>query len=52
MTRRFADQLALHLNGGVVVAGQLRLEDPSGNLLREDDFDAAPLFGATLIGRF
>lgn len=52
VTRNFSDQMALHLYGGVVVAGKLRLENSSGGLLREDDFDAAPLFGATFIGRF
>lgn len=46
VTRNFSDQMALHLYGGVVVAGKLRLENSSGGLLREDDFDAAPLFGA------
>jgi hypothetical protein len=35
-----------------VVSGQLRLENSSGGLLREDNFDPAPLLGATFIGRF
>jgi hypothetical protein len=52
VTRQFNDQMALHLYGGVVAAGQLRVENSSGNLLRKDDFDPAPLFGATFIGRF
>ena len=52
VTRNFTDQMALHLYGGVVVSGQLRLENSSGGLLREDDFDPAPLLGATFIGRF
>ncbi|TLD46183.1 MAG: hypothetical protein FAZ92_01624 [Accumulibacter sp.] len=52
VSRQFTDQLALHLYGGIVVAGQLRVENSSGNLLRKDDFDPAPLFGATFIGRF
>lgn len=52
VTRQFNDQMALHLYGGVVTAGQLRVENSSGNLLRKDDFDAAPFFGATFIGRF
>ena len=52
VTRRFTDRLALHLYGGVVVAGQLRLEDASGRRLREEDYDPAPLFGATFVGSF
>lgn len=52
VTRNFNQQMALHLYGGVVVAGELRLENSSGGLLSKDDFDPAPLFGATFIGRF
>ena len=52
MTHSFSEQMALHLYGGVVVAGKLRLENSSGGLLREDDFNAAPLFGASFVGRF
>jgi hypothetical protein len=52
VTRNFNDQMALHLYGGVVAGGELRLENSSGGLLREDDFDPAPLVGATFIGRF
>ena len=44
--------IALVLFGGVVLNGQLRIEDSSGRLLREDDRDPAPLFGATFIARF
>jgi hypothetical protein len=52
VSRSFTDRLALHLYGGVVAAGQLRQENASGGLLREEDFDPAPLFGATFVGRF
>jgi hypothetical protein len=52
VTRNFTDQMALHLYGGVVAGGKLTLENSSGNKLREEDFDPAPLFGATFIGRF
>ena len=52
VTRNFTDQMALHLYGGVVAGGKLTLESSSGNKLREEDFDPAPLFGATFIGRF
>ncbi|MGH8620264.1 MAG: DUF6268 family outer membrane beta-barrel protein [Burkholderiales bacterium] len=51
-TRSFGDGVALHLYGGVVLAGQLRVEDGSGNILRKVDFDPAPLVGATLSARF
>jgi len=44
--------MALHLYGGVVAGGKLRVENSSGNKLREEDFDPAPFFGATFIGRF
>ena len=52
VTRKFTDQMALHLYGGVVANGRLRVENSSGGLLREEDFDPAPLFGATFIARF
>lgn len=52
VTRNFTDQLALHLYGGVVANGRLRVENSSGNLVRKEDFDPAPLFGATFVGRF
>lgn len=52
VTRNFTDQMALHLYAGVVAGGKLTLENSSGNKLREEDFDPAPLFGATFIGRF
>lgn len=42
----------LNVYAGVVTAGQLRLEDGSGTVLRQVDFDTAPLFGATLSARF
>lgn len=52
VTRKFSEQMELHLYGGVVAGGKLTLENSSGNKLREEDFDPAPLFGATFIGRF
>jgi hypothetical protein len=42
----------LNLYGGVVVAGSVRVEGPSGNLVREDDFDLAPLVGFSFVSRF
>jgi len=45
--------MALHFHGGVVVAGgKLRVENSSGNRVSEEDFDSAPLFGLTFVGRF
>jgi hypothetical protein len=52
VTRNFTDQMALHLYGGVVANGKLRVENSSGGLIREEDFNPAPLFGATFGGRF
>ncbi len=42
----------LHLYAGMVVGGELRVENPSGGLLHEEDFDPAPLFGVTFTARF
>jgi hypothetical protein len=44
--------LTLYGYAGVGTGGRLRVEDPAGNLLRQDDLGNAPLFGLTLIGRF
>ena len=52
VTRNFTDQMALHLYGGVVAGGKLRVENSSGHKLSDEDFDPAPLFGATFVGRF
>jgi hypothetical protein len=51
-TYGFTRQLSLHMYAGVVVGGRLRVEDPSGNTLRQDDFDPAPLLAVTFLGRF
>lgn len=42
----------LNLYGGVIAAGNVRVEGPSGNLVREDDFDLAPLVGFNFVSRF
>jgi hypothetical protein len=52
VSRNFTDQMALHFYGGVVAGGKLRVENSSGDKLREEDFDPAPLFGLTFVGRF
>ena len=51
-TRSLGTQMSLHLYGGVVVAGELRVDDPSGNTLRKVDYDPAPFVAATFVGRF
>ncbi len=52
LTHRVGQQAALHVYGGVVINGQLRVEDSSGGRLRQDDLDPAPLFGALFMARF
>jgi len=49
---RNLESLTLSLYLGAVANGRLRVEDPTGNLLREDDFDLAPLVGLSLSGSF
>lgn len=51
-TRRFGPSATLYLYAGVVTAGRLSVEDASGQVLREVDFDTAPLLGATFSARF
>jgi hypothetical protein len=50
--REFEGGLTLNLYAGVVVAGQLRVEDASGKQLREDNFDMSPIVGANFTMRF
>lgn len=52
VTRTFGDQMALHLFAGVVAAGELRVENSSGDRLQEEDFDPAPFFALTFSARF
>lgn len=52
VTRNLGPQMALHLYGGAVVGGTLRLEDASGNLIKKQSFKTAPLVGVSLVGRF
>ena len=52
VTRNLGPQMALHLYGGAVVGGTLRLEDASGNLIKKQSFKTAPLIGVSLVGRF
>lgn len=45
-------QISLHFLAGVVLGGELDLEDQDGNGLREADYDPAPYFGVRFFGRF
>ena len=38
----------LDIRGGLALAGRLRLENSSGDTLREEDFDTAGLISASL----
>ncbi|MGE5791678.1 MAG: hypothetical protein ACM36B_03230 [Bacteroidota bacterium] len=51
-TRHVGRQSTFHLFAGVVLAGELRVEDPAGNRLRSEDYDPKPLLGATFTARF
>jgi len=51
-TRSFGGGTALHLYAGVLLGGELRVEDSSGNLLRKTDFDPAALVGLNFTARF
>jgi hypothetical protein len=44
--------MSLHFYAGAVVAGQLKVDNPSGDTLHEEDFDPAPFVGLTFSARF
>jgi hypothetical protein len=50
--RQFSDTLTLNLYAGAALAGNLRIEDPDGNRLYDEDRDPAALIGLSLVGRF
>jgi hypothetical protein len=52
ISRSFGGQMNLHLFLGAIVAGELQVENLSGDLLQEDDFDPAPFVGLTFTARF
>jgi hypothetical protein len=52
VTRSFGEQMNLHLFLGALVAGQLRVENSSGDRVQEEDFDPAPFVGLTFTARF
>ena len=47
-----APNATVDLFGGVVVGGELLLEDDDGGRISEQDFDPAPLLGARVSLRF
>lgn len=51
-SRQFADVYTLNLYLGALVAGEVRVESPSGRLLAKDDLDVGPIVGANLSVRF
>lgn len=51
-TRDLGPTVTLNLYAGVVANGQLEVNDPSGNLIRKEDFDLGPLAGVNLVFRF
>jgi len=51
-TRSFGPRATLYLYAGAVTGGRLTVEDASGQVQREVDFDTAPLLGATFSARF
>lgn len=51
-THTVGEQMTLSLYAGLVTAGQLRVEDASGNALSQVDFDTSPLLGATFSARY
>ncbi len=52
LSRNFGRSSTLDLYAGAVFAGKLRVDDQSGNELRQTDFDTAPLIGLTFSARF
>jgi hypothetical protein len=49
---RLGQSFAIDLYAGALLGGALRVEDSSGGELAEQDFDPAPLLGATVSARF
>lgn len=44
--------VSVHFVGGVVLGGQLQLDDANGNRLNKQDYDPAPYFGVRVLGGF
>ena len=50
--RPLGDAIRFDLYAGAILGGELRVENARGDELIKEDFDTAPLFGATLTARF
>jgi hypothetical protein len=51
-SRSFDRSITFNAYIGAVANGELRVESPSGNLLRKEEFDLAPLVGLNITARF
>ncbi|HAB17880.1 MAG TPA: hypothetical protein PLX89_14645 [Verrucomicrobiota bacterium] len=49
---KITPQVSLNFLAGIVLGGQLQLDDQNGNTLREQDYDPAPYLGVRAVGRF
>lgn len=45
-------RIALHLLGGVVLGGEVQLDDRNGNHINKQDYDPAPYVGLRFVGAF
>ena len=45
-------RIALHLLGGVVLGGEVQLDDRNGNRINKQDYDPAPYVGLRFVGAF
>ncbi|MFQ5757296.1 MAG: DUF6268 family outer membrane beta-barrel protein [Acidiferrobacterales bacterium] len=52
LSRKLGHALKLDLYAGVLVEGQLSIDDPNGNEIASDDYDSAPFVALTIAGRF
>ena len=52
LSRKLGQALKLDLYAGVLVEGQLSIDDPNGNEVVSDDYGSAPFVALTIAGRF
>jgi hypothetical protein len=52
LSRKLGRGLKLDLYVGVLVEGQLSIDDPNGNEIASDDYGSAPFVALTIAGRF
>ncbi|MGB5984434.1 MAG: DUF6268 family outer membrane beta-barrel protein [Desulfobacterales bacterium] len=52
MGRKLGEQIWLDLNGGVLLNGNITIEDKDSDKLGDSDYDPTPFVGLTLRGRF